>query len=53
MVENIVISFVHTSYTVTEGLDEFAQLVLMRNGSLATNTSAIVTTFDVSAKGWP
>ena len=36
---------------MTEGLDEFAQLILMRNGSLATITSAIVATFDASANG--
>ena len=44
-------SFEKTSYTVTEGKDEFVEVTLVRSGDLSTNTTVTLTTFDVSALG--
>ena len=46
---SVVVAFSPTTYTVTEGVDEFAELVLARSGDLSNNTTVTVTTFDASA----
>ena len=47
----MVVSFEKTSYTVTEGKDEFVEVTLVRNGDLSRNTTVTLTTFDASALG--
>ena len=47
----VVISFEPTSYTVTEGDDGFAELILVRSGYLNRTTIVTVTTADGSATG--
>ena len=47
----MVVSFEQTSYTVTEGKDEFAEVTLVRHGDFSRNTTVTLTTFDVSALG--
>ena len=47
----MVVSFEKTSYTVTEGEDEFVEIILVRSGDLSRNTTVTLTTFDVSALG--
>jgi hypothetical protein len=46
---SVVVAFSPTTYTVTEGVDEFAELVIVRSGDLSRNTTVTVTTFDASA----
>ena len=46
-----VVSFESTTYTVTEGIDEFAQIILIIAGGLSRETSVVVTTFDATANG--
>ena len=48
---SVVVSFEQTSYTVTEGKDEFVEVTLVRTGDLSRNTTVTLTTFDVSALG--
>ena len=43
--------FNSTTYTVTEGLDEFAVLTVSRSGDLGRKTTVTLTTFDGSANG--
>ena len=50
-VTQVFVSFNPTTYTVREGVDEYAELMLVRSGDLTRNTTVTVTTFDVSAKG--
>ena len=45
------VSFDPTSYTVTEGEDDFVQLMLVRSGDLSRATVVTVTTEDDSATG--
>ena len=48
----VVVSFDPISYTVTEGEDEFAELILVRSGGdLSRGTVVTVTTADGSATG--
>ena len=47
----MVVSFEKTSYTVTEGEDEFVEIILVRSGDLSRNTTVTLTTFDVSSLG--
>ena len=47
----MVVSFGQTSYTVTEGEDEFVEVTLVRTGDLSRNSTVTLTTFDVSALG--
>ena len=44
-------SFEPTSYTVTEGEDDAAELILVRSGYLSRATVVTVTTADGSAMG--
>ena len=44
-------SFAPTTYTVREGVDEYADLMLARSGDLTRNTTVTVIIFDGSAKG--
>ena len=48
---SVTVSFNPTSYTVTEGDDEFAVLTLVRSGDLSRATVVTVTTADGSATG--
>ena len=48
---SVVVSFEQTSYTVTEGEDEFVEVTLVRRGDFSRNTTVTLTTFDVSALG--
>ncbi|CAI8054234.1 CUB and sushi domain-containing protein 1, partial [Geodia barretti] len=48
---NVVVSFNPTSYTVTEGVDGAAELVLVRSGDLSTTTVVTVTTEAGTATG--
>ena len=45
------VSFDPTSYTVTEGEDEFVEVTLVRSGDLSRNSTVTLTTFDASALG--
>ena len=36
---------------MTEGIDEFAQIILIIAGGLSRETSVVVTTFDATANG--
>ena len=47
----MVVSFDATSYTVTEGVDEFAELTLVRSGDLSRTTVVTVTTGPGNATG--
>ena len=47
----MVVSFEQTSYTVTEGEDEFVEVTLVRTGDLSRNSTVTLTTFDVSTLG--
>ena len=48
---SVVASFEQTSYTVTEGKDEFVEVTLVRTGDLSRNTTVTLTTFAASALG--
>ena len=47
----MIVSFEHTSYTVTEGKDEFVEVTLVKRGDLSRNSTVTLTTFDASALG--
>ena len=47
----VVVSFSPTTYTVTEGVDEFVELILVRSGVLSRATVVIVTTRSGTATG--
>ena len=48
---SVVVSFYSTMYTVTEGVDKFAELNLVRSEDLSKSTAVIVRTSDASAIG--
>ena len=48
---SVVVSFKQTSYTVTEGKDEFVKVTLVRSGDLSRKTTVTLTTFNASALG--
>ena len=45
------VEFNPTAYTVTEGVDDFAELTLVRRGYLAQSTTVTVTTLSGTATG--
>ena len=47
----VVVSFEQTSYTVTEGKDEFVEVTLVRTGDLNRNSTVTLTTIDASSLG--
>ena len=50
---SVVVSFDPAAYTVTEGVDKFAKLMLVRTGNHNRSTIVSVATSDGSAKGEP